>query len=281
MEKNQYQRSLRHQRRERTAGRSQKHLELKGVKGYHTCAVFLLCSRVVHRALGEVAFLCSIVALQRTRAAAISLYYAGITIGRIFRRFLSIKLNNKNLIRIGVCVSVVGRHCFFFPTVAYISIAGLLFDWGRICTDLSAMLHETPRRFGIANSQKIIGYQMSCALCRYYFYADASRTSVSLDNLVIYPGVIIGFILLCGLCAQNLPEGRCENEKNDALHRTPETKRNKLMEYWDLFDGSGTPLGRRVRKDDSLKDREYQFAVEIWIVNQEAATSGSKAQPAL
>ena len=40
------------------------------------------------------------------------------------------------------------------------------------------------------------------------------------------------------------------------------------MEYWDLFDESGTPLGRRVRKDDSLKDGEYHFAVEIWIVNR-------------
>lgn len=39
------------------------------------------------------------------------------------------------------------------------------------------------------------------------------------------------------------------------------------MEYWDLYDEFGNPLGRTISKGTALREGEYHFAVEIWIVN--------------
>ena len=199
--------------------------KLKGVK-VTMLVLFFYCAAELSTGLWGSSFLVQYRGFTEDKAAAaISLYYAGITIGRMLAGFLSIKLNNKNLIRIGVCVSVVGAALLLFPTVAYISMAGLLLIGVGFAPIYPAMLHETPRRFGIADSQKIIGYQMSCAYVGITFMPMLLGQVSRWTSLVIYPGVIIGFILLCGLCAELAGKAVAKNEKNDALHRTPETKK--------------------------------------------------------
>ncbi len=39
------------------------------------------------------------------------------------------------------------------------------------------------------------------------------------------------------------------------------------MERWDLFDRSGAPLGRTIRRGDRLHAGEYHQVVHIWVVN--------------
>lgn len=39
------------------------------------------------------------------------------------------------------------------------------------------------------------------------------------------------------------------------------------MEYWDLFNRNGEPLGRTLRRGDRLRAGEYHKVVHIWVVN--------------
>lgn len=40
------------------------------------------------------------------------------------------------------------------------------------------------------------------------------------------------------------------------------------MEICDIFDGSGTPTGKKVQRGTVLSEGEYYLAVQVWIKNQ-------------
>lgn len=96
-------------------------------------------------------------------AGAISLYYAGITIGRMLSGFLSMKFDNKTLVRLGSCISILGIVILLLIPSNIICILSLLLIGLGFAPIYPATIHETPRRFGSGLSQKIIGYQMGCA----------------------------------------------------------------------------------------------------------------------
>lgn len=93
----------------------------------------------------------------------VSLYYLGITIGRFLAGFISIKLNNKQMIRIGQVICIIGGILLSITYSSNIQLIGLI-SIGLGCAPIyPAMLHETPNRFGKEFSQGIMGIQMSTA----------------------------------------------------------------------------------------------------------------------
>lgn len=176
--------------------------KLKGVK-VTLFVLFFYCAAELATGLWGSSFLVQHRGFTEEKAAAaISIYYGGITIGRMLAGFVSMKLSNTNLIRFGVGISAFGAALLLFPAPDIVLMAGLLLVGIGFAPIYPAMLHETPRRFGIANSQKIIGYQMSCAYVGITFMPMLLGQVSRWTSLSIYPGVIIGFILLCGLCAE-------------------------------------------------------------------------------
>jgi len=176
--------------------------KLKGVK-VTLFVLFFYCAAELATGLWGSSFLVQHRGFTEDKAAAAtSLYYCGITIGRMLAGFVSMKVNNTNMVRLGVCISVAGAVLLLIPSAAFLQMAGLLFVGIGFAPIYPAMLHETPRRFGIANSQKIIGYQMACAYVGITFMPMLLGQVSRWTSLIIYPGVIIGFILLCGICAE-------------------------------------------------------------------------------
>jgi len=122
----------------------------------------------------------------------ISLFYGGITIGRLLSGFLTMKFNNKILIRLGQVMCIIGAVCLILPLPIYFSMIGLILV-GLGCAPIyPCMLHETPKRFGKASSQSIMGIQMGFAYMGSMFMPPilgyiASKTSIS-----IFP-----YFLLC------------------------------------------------------------------------------------
>ncbi len=93
----------------------------------------------------------------------VSLYYLGITVGRFLAGFISIKLNNKQMIRIGQVICVTGGILLSITFSSYIQLIGLICI-GLGCAPIyPAMLHDTPNRFGKELSQGIMGIQMATA----------------------------------------------------------------------------------------------------------------------
>ncbi|WP_199563474.1 MULTISPECIES: sugar MFS transporter [unclassified Oceanispirochaeta] len=92
-----------------------------------------------------------------------SFYYGGITLGRFLSGFITMKLNNTQMIRGGLFMAFLGLLLIALPLPQIFSgIAFVLTGFG-LAPVFPAMLHETPKRFGRKNSQILIGYQMGFA----------------------------------------------------------------------------------------------------------------------
>ncbi len=93
-----------------------------------------------------------------------SLFYIGITVGRFFNGFIADKFGDRQMIRIGLGVMVLGVLCILVPTGwDILPLAGLII-FGLGCAPVyPSIIHSTPDNFGPENSQAIIGIQMASA----------------------------------------------------------------------------------------------------------------------
>lgn len=135
---------------------------------------------------------------EETAAGFASLFLIGITIGRALNGFLTYKLNDKNLIRMGQGIMVLGVAIMLLPLGTYAAMAGLLLI-GLGCAPIyPCVIHSTPDHFGPENSQAIIGVQMAAAyigvcLMPPLFGILANHISVSL--LPLYIGAITALMI--------------------------------------------------------------------------------------
>ena len=92
----------------------------------------------------------------------ISLYYAGIMLGRIVSGFVSMKSDDKTLIRGGILFSSAGL-LFLFAPAGEIAAIGLLFIGFGFGPIFPSILHSVPERFGKKFSADITGFHMGGA----------------------------------------------------------------------------------------------------------------------
>lgn len=98
-----------------------------------------------------------------TAASFASLFFIGITIGRALCGFLTLKLNDTQLIRMGQVIIAMGVAAFLLPLGEYAALAGLILI-GLGCAPIyPSIIHSTPGHFGAEKSQAIIGVQMASA----------------------------------------------------------------------------------------------------------------------
>ncbi len=99
----------------------------------------------------------------KTAASWISLYYFGITFGRFLSGFITMKLNQKQMIRMGQIILAAGIALLLIPNTNALLIPGF-FMIGLGCAPIfPSLLHETPENFGAEYSQAIMGIQMAFA----------------------------------------------------------------------------------------------------------------------
>lgn len=89
----------------------------------------------------------------------IALYYGGIMLGRFISGILSIKISDKNLIRSGVVLCLIGIIFLALP-LGNISLVGFLLIGIGFAPVFPSTLHATPSRFGKEYSADITGFQM-------------------------------------------------------------------------------------------------------------------------
>ena len=99
----------------------------------------------------------------QTAASFASLFYIGITVGRGVCGFLTLKLSDDQMIRLGFAVLGVGIAALLLPGAQVFALAGLVLV-GLGCAPIyPSVIHSTPAHFGVQNSQAVIGIQMSSA----------------------------------------------------------------------------------------------------------------------
>jgi fucose permease len=98
-----------------------------------------------------------------TAAQWISLFYGGITAGRFLSGFLSMKLSNRNMTRLGLALTAAGV-AGLIPPLGNAVLLGAFFLMGLGCAPVfPSLIHETPNSFGAEHSQTVIGLQMASA----------------------------------------------------------------------------------------------------------------------
>ena len=100
---------------------------------------------------------------EGTAAALATLFYTGITVGRAVSGFLTYKLSDKNMIRLGEVIITIGILAMVLPFGEKTAMAGIVLV-GLGCAPIyPCTIHSTPAHFGKDKSQAIIGVQMACA----------------------------------------------------------------------------------------------------------------------
>ena len=102
--------------------------------------------------------------LDPERAASLaSLFYIGITAGRAVSGFLTYKLGDTDMIRLGEVVLAVGVVVMLLPMGYIATMVGLILV-GLGCAPIyPSVIHSTPEHFGAENSQALVGVQMASA----------------------------------------------------------------------------------------------------------------------
>ena len=98
-----------------------------------------------------------------TAASFASLFFLGITVGRALSGFITLKLDDVKMVRLGLGIILLGVLIMLLPLGQTISLAGLILI-GLGCAPIyPCLIHATPAHFGADRSQAIIGVQMASA----------------------------------------------------------------------------------------------------------------------
>ena len=151
---------------ERTAAAPMKLREVLGLPGAKAVMLCFFCYCALEQTVGLWAgsYLVAGKGLDEATAAGFSsLFFLGITIGRAVAGFITLKLNDEKMIRLGQGIIALGLLSIILPLgneAAYFSLVAT----GVGCAPIyPSIIHATPTHFGADKSQAVIGVQMACA----------------------------------------------------------------------------------------------------------------------
>lgn len=98
-----------------------------------------------------------------TAAGFASLFFVGITAGRFLSGFLTLLLNDTQMIRLGQGLIAVGIITLLLPFGTITSLVGLMLIGLGCAPVYPSIIHATPANFGEDKSQAMIGVQMASA----------------------------------------------------------------------------------------------------------------------
>ena len=139
-------------------------LKIKGVP-------FLLLGFFAYSALEATAmqwastYFVEVKGISTERAATFAaLFYIGITSGRFASGFITDKLGDQKMIRLGTGILICGILVLFLPIASYQAAFAAFLVIGFGCAPIyPCIIHSTPSNFGAENSGAIIGIQMASA----------------------------------------------------------------------------------------------------------------------
>ena len=131
-----------------------------------------------------------------TAAGFASLFYLGITAGRALCGFLTFKLNDGQMVRLGLCVILAGIAALLLPVGEEMTLVGLILV-GLGCAPIyPSIIHATPDRFGADRSQAIIGIQMASAYVGNCLTPTLFGVLAEHSTIAIFPYYLLCILLL-------------------------------------------------------------------------------------
>lgn len=150
-------------------------------------------------------FLVNVKELDAAAAAQwVSVFYIGITAGRMITGFITFKMSNRKLIRYGQLIALLGTVLLVLPLPSIVSLIGFIVIGLGLAPIFPCMLHETPARFGKTHAQSIMGYQMATAYTGSTLIPPFLGVVASYFTIGIFPVFVVIFAIVMLLCTERL-----------------------------------------------------------------------------
>lgn len=131
-----------------------------------------------------------------TAAKWISLFYLGITAGRFFSGFLTLRFSDDAMVRLGEITAIVGILLMLLPLHNLFLCLGLILT-GLGCAPIyPSLLHATPQRFGKSLSQSLMGTQMAISYLGSTTMPPVSGFLSEKISMGLYPVLLLVFALM-------------------------------------------------------------------------------------
>lgn len=172
-------------------------LKIKGVKQI-LVAFLCFCAFEVTTGLWASSYLAEYRGVDAEIAANFgSLFYMGITLGRFACGFFADKVGDKNLIRGGIAVMLVGIAMIILPVKSDIfALVGLVVTGVGSAPVYPSIIHSTPNNFGKENSHAIVGIQMASAYTGSALMPPLFGLIADYINISLYPFFIAFFVIM-------------------------------------------------------------------------------------
>lgn len=133
-----------------------------------------------------------------------SLFYLGITAGRFICGFISMKLGDKNMIRMGQGIMAAGVILLVVPGEDFLLFAGFILIGLGCAPVYPCLIHETPENFGANQSQALIGMQMACAYVGTTLMPPLFGFIAEHISIKLYPVYLALFVVLMIVAVEKL-----------------------------------------------------------------------------
>ena len=177
-------------------------LRIKGVKSSLISFLFY-CGAETTVGLWGASYLVGAGNITAKMAAGwISLYFGGITVGRLITGFITLKVHNRLLIRFGQLITIAGGIILLIPLPISFSLVGFILIGLGLAPIFPGLLHETPNRFGSKNSARLMGYQMAVAYTGTTFLPPLFGAIAAQTSIILFPFVVLAFLIFMMLSTE-------------------------------------------------------------------------------
>ena len=159
---------------------------------------FAYCAAEATAMLWSSSFLVGTRGISEEQAAAFaSLFFIGITAGRFVSGFVSEKLGDQTMIRIGTGVALAAVVLISLPVQTDVCALAGLVAFGAGCAPVyPSVIHSTPKNFGAENSRALIGIQMASAYLGSTFMPPLFGLIANHVSLGLFPLYLLVFMAL-------------------------------------------------------------------------------------
>ena len=142
---------------------------------------------------------------ENLAASFAALFVGGITVGRLISGFISEKLGDKGMIRLGLALAAVGAFLILLPLPGNgFALCGLVVVGVGCAPIYPSIIHATPTNFGKENSQAVIGVQMAAAYTGTTLTPPLFGLIARYIHIGLYPVYLLCFTLLMFVTSERL-----------------------------------------------------------------------------
>ena len=147
-----------------------------------------------------------------TAAGFASLFFVGITIGRAVGGFLTMKLNDTQMIRLGLGLIMCGIVCLLLPFGSMAALFGLVFIGLGCAPVYPSIIHSTPKHFGADKSQAMIGVQMASAYVGTCIMPPVFGLIANHISISLFPVYLLTILVLITVMYEKMLSKVCVNK---------------------------------------------------------------------